>query len=177
MATNISEEMKGLVGRTMETVVSFPIERGEIRRWAMAIYYPDPAPKEYWDESSPEAAAYGGIIAPADFNPFAWMAAERKGPGVTPLAIAPEIAAAGAWEHHLGVAPPDLRKGINGGIEAIAGDVPMRPGDVITTVTAISEYAEREGRLGLMLFITLDHVWTNQRGEHVKTLRTTYIRY
>ena len=39
------------------------------------------------------------------------------------------------------------------------------------------EYTEREGRLGLMLFTTTEDTWTNQRGETVKTSRSTLIRY
>jgi hypothetical protein len=53
----------------------------------------------------------------------------------------------------------------------------MRPGDVITSVSTIGEYSEREGRLGLMLFSTTLDSWTNQRGETVKTSSNTLIRY
>ena len=53
----------------------------------------------------------------------------------------------------------------------------MRPGDVITSVSRLAGYSEREGRLGLMLFTTSEDTWTNQRGETVKTSRNTLIRY
>jgi hypothetical protein len=178
-ATAISEEMRGLIGRPLETLVSFPIDTSDIRRWAIAVYYPEPPPRQHWDATSAEAAEWGGIIAPDEFNPFAWMSAERRGPGpeVEPLEADRTLLMAGATEHLLGVKPPDLTHGLNGGIEVVYGPAPMRPGDVITDTAAISEYAEREGRLGLMLFTTTDHVWMNQRGEHVKTQRLTYIRY
>jgi N-terminal half of MaoC dehydratase len=55
--------------------------------------------------------------------------------------------------------------------------VRMRPGDVITSVRRLSEYREREGRLGLMLFTTFEEVWTNQNGDLVKNSRFTLIRY
>ena len=53
----------------------------------------------------------------------------------------------------------------------------MRPGDVITSVSRLAEYREREGRLGLMLFTVIEDVWTNQSGELVKRTRSTVIRY
>lgn len=177
MESVVTDAMRGLIGRTLETTVSFPIELGEIRRWAIAAFYPEPPPRRYWDAASDEARAHGGIAAPGDFNPFAWMSASRSGPDVEPLAVDREMLMAGATEHLLGVQPPDLRHGLNGGIEIIYGEAPMRPGDVITDTSSISEYREREGRLGLMLFTTTDHRWVNQRGEHVKTQRVTYIRY
>ena len=177
MDSVVTDRMRSLIGRPLETMTSFPIEQGEIRRWAIAAHYPDPPPPRYWDEASPEARERGGIVAPADFNPFAWMAAARSGPGIEPLGVDADLVMAGATEHLLGVPPPELRHGLNGGIEVLYGEAPMRPGDVITDTASISEYRERQGRLGLMLFTTTDHRWVNQRGEHVKTQRLTYIRY
>jgi hypothetical protein len=178
-ATAVSDEMAALIGRPLETLVSFPIAASDIRRWAIAVYHPEPAPRRFWDEGSAEAAAWGGIVAPDDFNPFAWMPAGRRGPGpdVQPLEVDRSLVMAGATEHLLGVVPPALTHGLNGGIEVTYGQARMRPGDVITDTASISEYREREGRLGLMLFTTTDHVWTNQHAEHVKTQRLTYIRY
>jgi len=178
-ASAVTDEMRGIIGRPMETLVSFPIDASDIRRWAIAVYYPEEPPRQFWDETSSEAAEWGGIVAPEEFNPFAWMPAQRRGPapGVQPMELDRKYLMAGAFEHLLGVQPPELLRGLNGGIELLYGDALMRPGDVITTTSAISEYREREGRLGLMLFTTIDNVWTNQRGEHVKTQRNTYIRY
>jgi hypothetical protein len=177
--TAVTAEMLAIVGQRMETLVSFPIDTSDVRRWAIAVYHPEQPPRQFWDESSAEAAEWGGIVAPEEFNPFAWMVAERRGPdaGVTPIELDPKYRMSGAFEHLLGVQPPDLVRGLNGGIEVQYGSALMRPGDVITSTGAISEYREREGRLGRMLFTTLDHVWTNQAGEHVKTERNTYIRY
>jgi len=41
----------------------------------------------------------------------------------------------------------------------------------------LSEYREREGRLGLMLFTVTEDNWTNEDDELVKTSRSTLIRY
>jgi hypothetical protein len=175
--SNVTDDMWALIGRPLETLVSYPIDRNDIRRWALAVYYPEAPPAQFVDEGSPEAAACGGKVAPEEFNPFAWASASRRGPDAAPLEVERVLLMAGATEQLLGVEPPALTHGLNGGIELLYGDAPMRPGDVITDTASISEYREREGRLGLMLFTTTDHVWVNQRGEHVKTQRLTYIRY
>ena len=47
----------------------------------------------------------------------------------------------------------------------------MRADDVITSVTSLADYSEREGRLGLMLFTVSESQWFNQRGELIKTSR------
>jgi hypothetical protein len=55
--------------------------------------------------------------------------------------------------------------------------VPIRPGDVITSVTTLDDYAERESRLGVMLLTVMLDTWTNQKAETVKESRMTLIRY
>lgn len=179
MTSVITDAMRGLIGRSMERLVSYPVSASDIRRWALAVYYPDDPPAQFWDERSDEAAAAGGLTAPEEFNPFAWTVAERHGPepAVAPVAADPAVVGNGAREHLLGVPPPPLSHALNGGVDVTYGPAPMRPGDVITGTAAISDYREREGRLGLMLFTTIDNVWVNQEGAHVKTARLTLIRY
>ena len=80
-------------------------------------------------------------------------------------------------EHLLGLTPPDLFIGLNGAMEATYTDIPMRPGDVITSTSAVVEYTEREGRHGQMLYTTLENRWENQDGDLVKVVRMTLIRY
>ena len=177
METLITDAMAGLVGQRLETRISYPVSASDIRRWALAVYYPAPPPRQFFDVEWAAASAWRGIVAPADFNPFAWSSAEVLAPAVAPIDADRAYVAVGATEHLLGVAPPALTHGLNGGIEVLFGATVVRPGDVITSEAAISAYRERQGRLGRMLFTTTDHVWTNQRHEHVKTLRLTYIRY
>lgn len=55
--------------------------------------------------------------------------------------------------------------------------VPMRSGDVITSVRRLGEYSERSGRLGLMLFSRTEDTWSNQHGDLVKRGVMTLIRY
>ena len=73
--------------------------------------------------------------------------------------------------------PPATNERLNGGIEVDYTGVRMREGDVIVSVTRLAEYQEREGRLGLMLFTVTAQEWTNDRGEIIKTQRSTLIRY
>ena len=81
-----------------------------------------------------------------------------------------------ATENRLGVDGPGLKRILNGGMSAEYG-VPMRSGDVITSVRRLGPYSERSGRLGLMLFSSTEDTWTNQHGDVVKRGVMTLIRY
>ena len=166
-STLIRPEMAALVDRPYGRTVSYPIAASDIRKWAIAIHYPEPAP-----------ARHSGTdpIALAEFNPFAWGAAKTEPTGLE-IEADPAHAAAGAMEHKLGVVPPDLRRALNGGVAVTYTGAAMRPGDVITAESAIAGYSEREGRLGQMLLTDVLTRWVNQDGEAVKDYRMTLIRY
>jgi N-terminal half of MaoC dehydratase len=168
--SHVSEAMRGAAGALIERRVSFPIAASDIRKWAIAVYYPDPAPAVFWDDAVAAASPYGGIVAPEEFNPFAWMTADPQGPQALNRAD-PDLI-----ERRIGIEGPGLRFQLNGGI-GVEYHHPMRPGDTITSERRLSSYTEREGRLGLMLFTTVEDAWTNQRGEIVKRLHQTGIRY
>ena len=163
--THITPDMRSVLGREFARSTSFPIAASDVRRWAVATYYPEPPPARYWDE----AAASGPLIAPQEFNPFAWMSSEGPAP-----------AASGSNPDKqfelLGVKGPGLAFQVNGGVQVTYG-APMRVGDVITSSSHISELTERTGRLGLMLFTTVDTILTNQNGTEVRHQRMTVIRY
>src|SRR5688572_17916445 len=68
--------MRDLVGRQYgDPMVSLPIETSDIRRWAAAIYWPEEPPPLFWREDHAAATRHGGIVAPEEFNPFAWFTA------------------------------------------------------------------------------------------------------
>ena len=165
--------MRGIVNVVMEEETSYPIAASDIRRWAMAVYYPDIPPPEFWDEDDPVTIAMGGIVAPDEFNPLAWIAKDPK-PTRRENVSTPKV---GAFELALGVEPPEFRAVLQGEIRARYGEAQMRPGDVIHSATSITEYFEREGRMGLQLYTTLSEVLTNQNGEWVKTIDTVFVRY
>jgi len=169
--SNVSAAMRNAVGGQLARRVSFPVSESDIRRWAVAVYYPQDPPRQFWDAAYAKSTRHGGIVAPEDFNPFAWMAAERNEPSVELGPNDPD-----RTEIMLGVPGPGLQYQLNGGLEVDYG-VRMRPGDVITSVTRLAGYSEREGRLGLMLFTVTEDSWTNGDGELVKRARMTLIRY
>ena len=163
----ITPEMTAAVGSELARSVSFPITDSDIRRWAIAVSYPEPPPRLFWDAGYAATTSHAGIVAPEEFNPFAWM--HQPDPDADGSQGYPP-------ESALGLPVPPTTAVINGGIEVEYG-VRMRPGDVITSVRRLDGYSEREGRLGLMLFTTTADTWTNQRGEVVKVTRGTIIRY
>jgi hypothetical protein len=169
--TWISDEMRAAVGTELGRTVSWPIAASDIRRWAQAVYHPEPPPRRFWDEEYARTTRHGGIVAPEDFNPFAWMTIEG------PVERDDSLAQDAGPERILGIARPGTQFMLNGGMDCAYTGVPMRVDDVITSVTSLAEYSEREGRLGLMLFTTQQSQWFNQRGEQVKTSRMTLIRY
>jgi hypothetical protein len=172
--TWISDEMRSVVGREFGTArQSVPISLSDIRRWALAIYYPEVPPRLFWDEDYAANTSHGGIVAPEEFNAFAWFTAD--GP-VMPSSYEGEIRGSGP-EEALGVAEPATSFILNGGLELVHG-ARMRPGDVITSgLTRLVEYRERQTRLGLMLITITETTWTNQKDEMVRVTRGTGLRY
>lgn len=169
--SNINDEMKAALGRQIGRRVSFPVSASDIRRWALAVYWPEQPPRLFWDAAYAKNTLHGGIVAPEEFNPFAWMVAEKEEPDVKLETNDPN-----RMETILGIQGPGLKFQLNGGLEVDYG-ARMRPDDVITSVNRLAEYREREGRLGLMLFTITEDVWTNQDDDEVKRTRSTLIRY
>lgn len=169
--SNISAQMRDAVGSRLSSQVSYPVAASDIRKWAIAVYYPRSAPQRYL--STDEA----GVVAPEEFNPFAWAVAHAEAGHELPEA-AEHIAQndPDRTEKTLGIAGPGLRFQLNGGIDISYG-APIRPGDVITGVTELAGYSERDGRLGTMLMTDIATVWTNQRGKFVRKAVNTLIRY
>ena len=70
--TYVTQEMLDTKDVWSEPVVAPPVSISDIRKWAIAIYWPETPAKLFWDEDYAKTTRYGGIIAPQDFNPFAW---------------------------------------------------------------------------------------------------------
>ncbi len=156
--TLVTPEMEAEKGVWKDERVSPPVSESDIRKWAIASYWPEKPPQLFWDEAYTKGTKWGGIIAPNDFNPFAW-------PIDRPVRAATNGPRSGRGQ-----------RGMNGGQVETFG-VPIRPGDVITARTRLKDWNERETRLGLTLFTETETEWRNQRGEHVKTRISTGIRY
>ena len=171
--THITPQMRDVVGLELRRSTSFPITDSDIRRWAIAVYYPEPAPRLFWD-----AELRRGHGARRDRRPRGLQPVRLAHPDRGRRGVRRPRAPAGSCRRRRRSGSSRRRRTslINGGTEVDYG-VRMRPGDVITSVTRLAGYSEREGRLGLMLFTTSEDTWTNQRGETVKTSRNTLIRY
>ncbi|MGW0590594.1 FAS1-like dehydratase domain-containing protein [Streptosporangium sp. NPDC002607] len=171
--TAISEPMRAAVGSELGRRVSFAVSESDIRRWASAVYWPEQPPRLFWDVAYAAGTRHGGIVAPEDFNPFAWMCAEIWASGATADADPNDP---DRTELLLGIEGPGLKFMLNGGMTAEYGER-IRPGDVITSVNRLESYSEREGRLGLMLMTVTEDTWTRADGVLVKRNRNTLIRY
>lgn len=159
--TLVGPELVASRGRWGPESVSYPVSTSDIRRWAIAVYWPETPPRLFWDEAYAKTTRWGGIVAPEDFNPFAW-----------PVPSAP-VKPAGAMP---GQTPPKGGNVLNGGqVDTFFGRI--RPGDVITQRTRLSDWEERTGRLGLMLFLHHESEWYNQSGELLKRRVATSIWY
>jgi hypothetical protein len=162
----ISDEMRALEGTVLRTRTSYPIAASDIRKWAIAVYHPEPPPQRYGG-----AGAAGGeapLMAPEEFNPFAWST-----PGAKPK---PADVSAGFLEKAAGIKPPPLNFIVNGGSIVTYG-VPMREGDAITTTHSLKGYTVKQGKRGPLLITETQDRWTNQRGEMVKETTSSVVRY
>ena len=148
----------GWLGRPLAPDTAYAVCENDIRRWAIATFYPDLPPPEYLDEAAAARGPWAGMIAPRDFNPFAWTRC-------TPPDTYP-------WMRGMGSEPG--RRGLNGG-QKNRYFAPIRPGDVITSVVTLVDAYEKQGRLGAMLFLVDEARWTNQRGELVRIGQRTTI--
>ncbi len=158
--TLVTPEMEQRKNKWSEPRVSPPIALSDIRKWAIAVYWPETPPRLYWDEEYAKTTHWGGIIAPQEFNPFAWPVRRENVPS---LQLGPTPGGVGT-------------RGMNGG-QVVEYHFPMRPGDVISSSNALVEWHERRTRLGLTLFSISENRWTNQKGELVKVGKSTGIRY
>ncbi len=143
-----------------------PVSESDIRKWAIAVYWPETPPPLFWDSAYAATTRWGTIIAPPDFNPFAWPIVGPR--PERPKKVAPADDGDGA--------PTRKLRGMNGGQVETYG-VAMRPGDVITARNRLRDWDERPTRLGLTLFSFSELEWNNQHGELVKRRVSTAILY
>ncbi len=160
----ISAELRSMIGKEMGKRTSPRVEAADIRKWAIALYWPETPPRIFWDEAYAQKTPFKGIVAPEDFNPFAWPI----DPGQT-------------FMTEEALKEPTKRIGIGwnvlnggGGHEYLER---IRPGDVITAVTVLDEIFIRKGSRWPMIFFIRKSTWTNQKGQVVRITKGTTIRY
>jgi|TARA_B110000483_G_scaffold63509_1_gene79117 hypothetical protein len=166
----VTDEMRSIVGAVMRESLSHPVAIADIRKWAIAVYYPETPPRQFWDEAYANTTQFGCMVAPEEFNPFAWSTAR-------PLLTDPKVSQTAFSENELGVKPPKYKAILLTEIREQYGRVRIRAGDAIRSVVRISEYFERDGRMGRMLYTTLSNEWHNQSDEWIRTTESVFVRY
>jgi hypothetical protein len=157
----VTEDLVRLKGVWWPAVESFPVTESDIRKFAIALYWPETPPRIFWDPEYAKTTRWKGIVAPEDFNPFVWhVGRPPAGPGQV---LRPGVVKA--------------THGVNGAVtERIFERI--RPGDVITERIKLLDWYERQGKsFGLMLFEVYEIEWMNQRSQIVKTREQLMIRY
>jgi acyl dehydratase len=145
----VDEEALKQIGKTGEAR-SYDVERGAIRRFAEAIGDPNPL----FNDEQEARHIFGGMVAPPTFC----RSMGSPIPNVTLKNMGAEF------------------RGLDGGSDWEYFQ-PIRPGDRITVQSKLVDLRESEGRLGPMVFTTIETTYTNQYGELCVTQRSTGIRY
>lgn len=158
VGTYLDAETISWLGRPLEPLVSLPVGANDLRRWAQAVWYPDPPPVAAVSEAVAREGPWAGLVAARDFNPYAWQ------PDFHPDAY--------PWMRGMGTEPG--YRGLNGAQQSWY-NAPIRPGDVISSEVCLVDAYEKDGRGGTMLFLVDESRWTNQRQETVRVTRRTTI--
>ena len=138
--------------------VSFPVDFSDIRRWAIGVYWPENPPEIFVNQNYAKKTNWGKIIAPREFNPFAWPVKADESNGGLDIGLIPHL------------------RSIAGGTNDVYG-VQIYIGDVITERSRVSEYKLTKTRLGQTLFVINESEWINQDKELVRTRFSTGVRY
>ena len=129
--------------------VTTEVEKGDIIKFARAIGDDNPL---FNDEIAARGGRFGGLVAPPTF-----------------------LRSVGTSRPQLPFEIP-LTRALDGGSDWRYFE-PVRPGDRITAVAAITDILERTGRLGVMIITTLVTTYRNQFNQVVATQTNTGIRY
>jgi len=152
----ITDEMRAAIGREGEPV-TYEVDNLGCRQFARSVGYTDPI---FYEEQAAKARGYRGIVAPPGFLGHAVIIPGKAAPR------GPEA---------LGF-QTNLKRVLNGGTDyEYFADVCS--GDVLTATMKISDIAEREGRLGPMLVVSMETTYKDEDGNTVCILRGGFIRY
>ncbi len=145
-----TERLKEKIGEEWQPRV-YEIEQGMIRRFVQAIDDPNPL---WQDEDYANKSQYGGIIAPPTFI----------------LTIGFEQ----IQQQMLESIPYQTLLHGSSDLECYQ---PIRPGDVVTVTTKITNIRQRQGKMGKMVFMTFDTTYKIQMQELVARCRQMVIGY
>jgi acyl dehydratase len=151
----ITDAARALVGIELEPM-TIEIDKTLLKRFAVAVTWPNPPNPLYHDEQYAANTPYGGIIAaPTLSGGFPWLGPilEKVNPSMS-----------------------KYRVGLNGGNEYEFFE-PIRDGDTLTARPKLSSLSEKQrDDGGVMLVLDLEAEFHNQRGEKVLSVRQTLLR-
>ncbi len=151
--TNIAtiiEELRRRIGTETEPTVR-EVEKGAIRKFALAIGDPDPV---YVDEGYARQTRFGGIVAP------------------------PTFVCAFTGHHFPEIVEQDLPlKRMLHSEDAVTIYRLMRPGDVITAFARYVDAYSKEGARGPMVFQAADLILNDSASERVAEVRITTVSF
>ncbi|MBE9482075.1 MAG: MaoC family dehydratase N-terminal domain-containing protein [Chloroflexi bacterium] len=150
---NVSSDIDRLrsnIGVEWEPVV-YKIEKGMIRRFVQAIDDPNPL---WQNEEYARKSRYGGIVAPPTF-----------------------ILTIGFEEIQQQILASIPSGTILHGDTTLECYQPIKPGDVITATTKITNIRQRQGEKGKTAFISFEITYMNQKQEPVANCRQMVVSY
>jgi acyl dehydratase len=156
--TNVEMDVRDVQRRVGEEVgggqLVDPCASIDIRRWAMAMDYPNPI---HWDDDFAKASKFGGLVAPQSFP-----VALDIGHGVQPACV--------------GCIPGSVL--LFGGEEWWHYGARVRPGDKLTQRRWFHDYKVTDTKFaGPTMFARGDTLHVNQDGTPIARERSTAIRY
>lgn len=137
----------------------YEVTERDIKRFAQAIDDPDLL---YSDSEYAGNTEHGGIIAPALFcQTMAYddIPVDQLKRDGSPKEID---------------APLPTERVLGGGSKFIIGES-VRPGDRIKVRKKVIDVYQKKGKSGLLYFVVIENLWTNQLGEMVAQETATYI--
>lgn len=160
MSTLLTDEVRGLLGRSVSFAAPEPLGRAAIRYFAIAIGDANPL---YTDAGFAHRHGHPDVIAPPTLvcETNQYMAGERNPDGYIGF----------TWE----VPVPGRTRLVRGGNE-YRFERAVLPTDVITATFTVADISERTASSGLaMLILVNEVVYTNQDGERLAANRETLI--
>ena len=164
-------------GRSSAETSARPVNRfrsrSDIRKWALAIYYPEVPPHSSGTRTTRRTRRTAESLRPRDSIPSPGSQPRDRSCRRTTKGDPQERRGGSARR---GRASDKLHPERRSRVRPRRTDA--RPGDVITSgLTKLVEYRERQTRLGLMLITITETTWTNQKREMVRVTRGTGLRY
>ena len=171
----ITDAVTGLIGHQTDWVEACDeVERGAIRRFHQAVMDDDPV---FWNDVEAKATRYEKVVAPPLFPLHAF----RRPPG-TPdplnrVAGDPDFDGV-TRDFGLGLPPVpiSLPRLLNGGNQVEVYQL-AHPGDRIRAKSKYVDIYQKEGKSGALVFILVETIYANQKGETLlKALQTHILR-